>query len=889
MPSSGSRFGRYEIRERLGAGGMGEVYRARDSELPRDVAIKFLSDPFVTDPARLARFATEARAASALNHPNILTVHDVGEADGQPFIVMECVEGKTLREVIGRAAMAPKAMLDIGVQIADGLAKAHATGIVHRDLKPENVMVTEDGLVKIVDFGLAKPPAFDADAGGTDVETRPGSPTVRGAILGTVGYMAPEQACGGAVDHRADQFALGAILYEMATGRRAFDCPSAVETLAATLDREPESVAALNPAVPAPARWLIERCLSKKPKERYASTEDLARELRAIREHLGEPWPSPRLAAPGPPTPVPPRRPSPLATSRRAMLAVALILVAAVLASPLRTRLWRVVAGPPWPDRHFLVVLPITSQGDVGEVSNGLMGYLIDRLRTLNAFDSGFSVVSAAEAVGEGVTTPRAARSKFGATLALSISVARVASGVEVSFEIADTADASVLDTGSFELTSGDRSREAIVNQVVKALKVQLKPDQKALWATGLTTNLQAETLFAQGLTHFQQGSIAILSYEQESALNEAIRLFNNAVDDDPGYAAAWAALGEAYLRLYRLKGDTPLLGQAEAALTKATALDKTRPSVWISLGMLHVETGRQAEAEQAFQRVIAINPAGASAYRELGNAYRLAGELPKAEIQLRTALEIEPNSWSNRSHMGVLRWSQGRFLEAESEFKAGLELAPDNSKLWSNLGGLYVFMQRPDEAETALRTAIDKNPKFADAMSNLGVFYFKRGRYAEAVATFERAAALAPYDAEIWRNLGASQRLAGDSERGLPAYRKAAGLLEERRVINPADPSILVNLAVCYAALGQPSDARPLAREALRRGLKGDHLAAAASVYEDIGDRVSALEVIRVALADGQAASIFENNRSLDTLRQDARYSAIVKAAAEKQKPSGR
>ena len=243
MLSSGSRFGRYEIRERLGAGGMGEVYRARDSELPRDVAIKLLSDPFVTDPARLARFATEARAASALNHPNILTVHDVGESEGQPFIVMECVEGKTLREVIGRSAMAPKALLDIGVQIADGLAKAHAIGIVHRDLKPENVMVTEDGLVKIVDFGLAKPPVFDAGAPGTDVETRPGSPTVRGAILGTVGYMAPEQACGGAVDHRADQFALGAILYEMATGRRAFDCPSSVETLAATLDREPESVA----------------------------------------------------------------------------------------------------------------------------------------------------------------------------------------------------------------------------------------------------------------------------------------------------------------------------------------------------------------------------------------------------------------------------------------------------------------------------------------------------------------------------------------------------------------------------------------------------------------------------------------------------------------------
>ncbi len=339
MLSSGSRFGRYEIRERLGAGGMGEVYRARDCELPRDVAIKILSDPFVTDPARLARFSTEARAASALNHPNILTVHDIGESAGQPFIVMECVEGKTLREVIGRTAMVPKALLDIGAQIADGLAKAHAIGIVHRDLKPENVMVTEDGLVKIVDFGLAKPPVFDVGGVGSEVGTFPGSPTVHGAILGTVGYMAPEQACGKAVDHRADQFALGAILYEMATGRRAFDGPSTVETLAATLDREPEPVAALNPALPAQARWLIERCLSKKPRDRYASTDDLAHELRTIREHLNEPVPAPLPAPPGPPTPTPvpsPPRPPRFAISRRVMIAAALILVAAAFWRPRR-------------------------------------------------------------------------------------------------------------------------------------------------------------------------------------------------------------------------------------------------------------------------------------------------------------------------------------------------------------------------------------------------------------------------------------------------------------------------------------------------------------------------------------------------------------------------
>ena len=895
MPSSGSRFGRYEIRERLGAGAMGEVYRARDTELPRDVAIKFLSDPFVTDPARLARFSTEARAASALNHPNILTVHDIGESAGQPFIVMECVEGKTLRELIGRTPMAPKEMLDIGVQIADGLAKAHAIGIVHRDLKPENVMVTEDGLVKIVDFGLAKPPVFDVGARATDVETRPGSPTVHGAILGTVGYMAPEQVRGDAVDHRADQFALGAILYEMATGRRAFDSPSSIETLAATLDREPESVAALSPTLPAQMRWLIERCLSKRPKQRYASTEDLAHELRTIREHLGEPWPSSGPITPSPATAVsplpPPPRPRPFAISRRVMLAAALILVAAVLASPLRTRLLGVVVGPPWPEKHLLAVLPITSQGDVGEVANGLLGFLVARLKDLNTFDKDFSVVSAAEIVGDGVTTPRAAKAKFGATMALSISVARVGAEIAVSFEIADTANAGVLDTGSLTLAGTSLSREVIVNQVVKALKIQLQPGQKAMWAEGITTNLQAETLFAQGLTPFQQGSVVIRNYDQESALKEAIRLFNLAVDNDPGYGAAWAALGEAYLRLYRLKDDTRLLEPAEADLAKALAIDKTRPSVWTSLGMLHVAKGEMAEAEKAFQRVIAINPAGADAYRELGYAYMDASLLDKAEPQFRKALDLEPSSWANHSHMAVLRLNQKRFGEAESEFRSGLAIAPENAKLWSNLGALYLGMgkAREADAEDALKMAIQFDPRYADAVSNLGYLRFSQRRDAEAAELFARAAELSPEDADLWRNLGSAQFFAtGDREQSRLAYQKAAGLYERQRTVNPTDPHTMLHLAACYTVLGRAPEARTLAGEAVKRGLKDQDLAVAASVYDELGDRTSALGVIRTALAAGQSPSFFEQSRSLEKLRADPRYAAI-KSAAEKQKPSGR
>jgi tetratricopeptide (TPR) repeat protein len=584
------------------------------------------------------------------------------------------------------------------------------------------------------------------------------------------------------------------------------------------------------------------------------------------------------------------------------MLVGALILVVAVLASPLRTRLWRVVAGPPWPERHLLAVLPITSQGDVGEVANGLLGFLVARLKDLNTFDKDLSVVSAAEIVGDGVTTPRAAKAKFGATIALSISVARVGSEIEVSFEIANTADASVLDTGSFTLAGTSLSREVVVNQVIKALKIQLQPGQKAMWAEGLTTNLQAETLFAQGLTPFQQGSIVIRNYDQESALNEAIRLFNLAVDNDPSYGAAWAALGEAYLRLYRLKADTRLLEPAEAALTKALAVSKTRPSAWITLGMLLVAKGEMAEAERAFHRVIALNPAGADAYRELGYAYLDASYQAdgagtderdklweKAEAQFRKALNLEP-SWTNHSYLGVLRYTQRRFDEAESEFKAGLALAPENAKLWSNLASVYLRIgaTKDREAEDALKRAIESDPRYADAVSNLGVLQFSQRRDAEAARTFARAADLSPEDPDLWRNLGSAQFFAtGDRGSSLPAYQKAAALYEQQRKINPTDPHVMLHLAACYTVLGRAADARMLVGEAVKRGLKDQDPAVAASVYDELGDRAAALAVIRATLAADQSPSVFEQSRSLDKLRHDPRYVAIVKAAARKKVPS--
>ena len=302
MPlSPGTRLGPYEIVTPLGAGGMGEVYRARDTRLGREVAVKVLLPEVSADDSRRRRFEQEARSASALNHPNIVTVYDVGSVDSTIYLAMELVEGRTLRELLADGALPSRKLLDVAVQVAEGLAKAHDAGLVHRDLKPENLIVSKDGFVKILDFGLAKLTELTSSDGVSALQTMAGAPgTVPGTVMGTVGYMSPEQASGREVDYRSDQFSFGSILYELATGQRAFQRNTGAETLTAIIREEPPPVGQANPRVPAPVRWIVERCLAKEPEERFASTKDLARDLRSLRDHLSETSVAETVATPAP-------------------------------------------------------------------------------------------------------------------------------------------------------------------------------------------------------------------------------------------------------------------------------------------------------------------------------------------------------------------------------------------------------------------------------------------------------------------------------------------------------------------------------------------------------------------------------------------------------------
>jgi hypothetical protein len=318
---AGTRLGPYEILAPLGAGGMGEVYRARDTRLGRDVALKILPPEFLLERDRLARFEQEARAASALNHPNIVTVYEIGREGDTPFIALELVEGQTLRRIAAQGPLAIPKVLALMVPVADGLARAHRAGIIHRDLKPENVIVSKDGIVKLLDFGLAK--LVDASTGeASEIPTADSIETQTGMLMGTVTYMSPEQASGQPLDFRSDQFSYGSILYELLTGTKAFFRNTTAETLSAIIREEPVPIGQLRAETPAPLRWIVERCLAKDPEQRYAATRDLARELATVRDRISEVWGS--AEATGRKSTAPRR----LSLARRALLLLSLAALA---------------------------------------------------------------------------------------------------------------------------------------------------------------------------------------------------------------------------------------------------------------------------------------------------------------------------------------------------------------------------------------------------------------------------------------------------------------------------------------------------------------------------------------------------------------------------------
>jgi serine/threonine protein kinase/Tfp pilus assembly protein PilF len=670
MPlTTGSRLGPYEIVAPLGAGGMGEVYRARDPRLGRDVAVKVLAGATGVNPDHVQRFDREARAVAALSHPNILAVFDVGAGE-IPFLVTELLEGETLRAVLGRGRLPARRAIDLGLQLLAGLSAAHSRGIVHRDLKPDNIFLTTDGRLKILDFGLAR--YGEADVPGsssTRLQTMPGT------VMGTVGYMSPEQVRGREADHRSDIFAVGAVLFEMVTARRAFHGESAVDTLGAIL-REPPSALVFEPDTPPALAGIVRRCLEKDTAGRFQSAGELARALEAISDtaHSG----SPLHAATAP-------------------ASIAVLPFANISADP---------------DNQYF--------------SDGLAEDLIIALARL----SGLRVVSRTSSFRfrGGEADIRDIGRKLGVGAILEGSVRRAGARLRVTAQLTSAEDGYQIWSERYDREMSDvfEIQDEIVRSIVNTVAPALSGETSGI-VRRATENLQAYELYLKGRHFWNQRSPAVVG--------TAIRHFEEAIALDPGYAMAWCGLADCY-SILRVYGWTPVehsQPRAFEAVTRALELDPMLPEAHFSMALyiLHFERHWRT-ARVHFTEALARSPRAAMFEAYFGLFLATEYDYGGAREHLDRAVDLDPHSSVVHFLAACAACAMADFTMAERHALRALELQPESlGPRWPETVAL-LGAGRLDEALAASERFIART-RAPIYLGVLGMVYGCAGRLADA------------------------------------------------------------------------------------------------------------------------------------------------------------
>jgi serine/threonine protein kinase/tetratricopeptide (TPR) repeat protein len=852
MSSTRERLGPYEILRPLGAGGMGEVYVARDPVLARKVAIKVLPVRLSDDRDTLTRFTHEARSASSLNHPNIVTIHDIDTESGRPYIVMEYIDGRDLRSYIREGPLTTRKMLDVAAQIAEGLAAAHEVGIVHRDLKPENIMVTKDGFVKILDFGLAKMtrPAEDDDV--TARLSLPG--TTPGTILGTVGYMSPEQATGKPLDSRSDQFALGAILYELATGKPAFDAPNAIDTLSAILHDEPPSIRKINPKVPEQFCWIVERLLAKSPADRYETTRDAARELRAMSTAAALDDSADSIWS----IRIPPAKARAMRARKRMTMAVASAIALVVLGT-LGYTLWR-FARPSAEKRYVALMRFRDLSGDPNGqfVVDGLAETLASRL----AHFSTVQVMRPSATDSQAATDVKKAARDLGANLALIGSMQRAGNQVRIAYRVLDVARG--VETG--DVVDGPAEDLFAIEDrlaISVATTLHLGPATFHV-APGDATVSRARFLEALG---------RLRRYDSEPSVDSGIQNLEE-LGAKSNSASVQAALGRAYLYKFQLTHDPKWAVPASQACQRAVDADPQNTDVHVTLGDLSRQTGKLDAAAAAYKAALAQEPNNAEAILGLAETYKAAGKVKEAEAAYQKAIALQPNYWGGYSKLGVFYFTHGRPQDAANMFETVIRLVPDNLRGLNNLGAAYEQMGRFDDAVRIFQRSIAVHPT-DQAYSNLGTCQYFLGHYSDAAAAFEKATALTPKQYFYWANLGDAYRwVAGNDQRAAGAYDEAIRLARDELHLNPTDAGVRARLAECLAKRGQV----PEAREQIAKALTADRanvgiMYRAAVVENACGDTPKAVEWLKKAISAGYDRTEMQRDPEFALLRESDAY----------------
>jgi tetratricopeptide (TPR) repeat protein len=862
----GGRLGPYDILSALGAGGMGEVWRARDTRLGREVALKVLPEGFAGDRERLSRFQREAQLLAALNHVNIASIHSFEKVEGVQLLVMEMVPGETLRELIAAGPLGLPRALGIARQVADALDAAHGKGILHRDLKPANVKVTPEGKVKILDFGLAK--AFAPGPIPSDISESPTldtAATERGTVLGTVSYMSPEQARGKPLDGRSDVWSFGCLLYEMLSGRKAFTGDSTSDILVGILDREPDWTA-LPPGTPPPVVRLLKGCLTKSRDARIPGLGEARQTIDAV---LG----SRSATAPRSGLSVSARiRRAPRAwAGAGALLAAA---VAAVLYISFREKPSKAL-----PATKLLAILPatdFTGRGDGRLFCDGVSASLRAKLNHV----SGVQIVLPADAASARETDPAKAARDAGANLILQPGVRQAGSRLQFIYSLRLASSPEQLDSDEVTGPESDvfHLEDELAKKIAASLDIRFGGGAEAPRGAILSGRSQNDYLVALG--HLER-------YDDRAEVQKAIDLLRR-IPHAADLALVQAALGRAYLDEYGLSKDASMVSLARASAERAIALDPDLPEAEVTLGQILTATGSPQKAIEVIREALKKQPANFQAVEALAYALELSGSAVEAEAAYKRGTELRPTAWASFNRLGGFYFFRADYAKAAEAYRRAIALNPGVARVRSNLGGVLLRLGRHENALAEFRQSLEIQPN-ALAYSNVGTCLYLLGRYPDAVASFEKAVELAPRDFR-WRTyLGDALTLVpGREPDARKAYRVALSLGEEELHIDPSSPRTRVVVARCLARLGDTKRALSETRKAVASSADDpDILLRAAENSAILGERIESIRWLETALAKGLAKGEIEGNPDFEGLKSDPAFQALLEQTPSRPAPS--
>jgi serine/threonine protein kinase/tetratricopeptide (TPR) repeat protein len=870
---SGTVAGRFVISKLLGAGGMGQVYKAEDTKLKRVVAIKRMAPRLQQNEQDRRRFLREAQQASALNHPNIASIYDVIEEQGEVFLIMEYVEGIPLRlELHGGKKFSDEKFFKVAAQGLEGLNAAHEKGILHGDIKPENLMLTPEGRVKVLDFGVAR--RFSLGDSSNSNSNDATMATLSLSMSGTPAYMAPEVLMQKSYDGRADLFSMGLVCYEMLGGPQPFETDSMAGTLASVLHKDPAPIEQINPKVSSSMSAVLQTMLAKDPAQRYSTARDVLVDLRRVQQ--GE---DPVFA-----------HGSALRKKAKSKLvpklAIAIVVCAlAVAAAFLGSRMRHNASGQnvvgssaaqeSGEKSATLVVLPfqaVSGDDKLTAFGNGLVDTLTAKLAQLGE-NHPLQVVSADELRQKNVTGLSQARQEFGADTGLRVGLERSGDLVRITYSLSDAKSGKVVNGGTADapVTDPFAIEDQITKAVSAALGFSLKADETRELVFHGTSMPDAYNYYTQARGYLEDGSKA-------ANVESAIILLGEALKVDPNYGRAEADLGSAYWAKYSASKDQSLIAKSRQACSKAIDLGNAGAAGHVCLGVIANGTGKYEDAVGEFQSAAQLEPSNEDAYIGMGGAYEGLGKPQGAESTYKKIVALRPNYWRGYNLLGGFYLRQAQYDDAAKMFQQVEDLTPESFRGYANLGATYLYEAKYADAIKPLEQSLAIHPT-ADTYSNLGTAYYYQHRFKDAVQVYEKVVQMDGKDYTNWGNLGEASYLSGDRQKSSQAFQHAISLARLDLSVNPHDPQLLARLAdYCAMTNDRTSSVRYL-NEALQLSkFDKDSLFKAVQVYNHFGETGPALEWLGKSLQAGISPEVVLGQPDLDNLHGDPRFQELLK-----------